>query len=71
MTRGDLVRDKRDGEIGIVLENQGTGWVYLFLGDGLRLFKVEDFLEVIPFKNGAAIPACFIELVEAYQRTTQ
>lgn len=70
--KGDLVRNT-EGAIGIVLdicnEAEGSFWVEVFFGDGLKLFQLMKFLEVIPFKPGAEIPACFIELVNAYERS--
>ena len=66
MKIGDLIRDTRDGELGIVLDNKETGWVYVFLGNGLCLFKSASFLEVVPSMDGSKIPASFLELVNAY-----
>lgn len=61
--KGDLVRRKSNGELGIVVKRES---VFVWLGDGLRMMARDEEFEVVPFSPGAAIPACFVELVDAY-----
>lgn len=78
MKKGDLVRGKATGELGIVLVmdvtvvlpldvNAGNP-MFVFMGDGLVMVDPTDGWEVIPFSPAASIPANFSELVEAYEK---
>ena len=70
MKKGDLVRHKTSGELGIVLALDVTAdrHSFAFLGDGLVTIEPEANLEVVPFSPSASIVANFSELVEAYER---
>ena len=66
--RGDLVRNDEDmHEYGIVVrivKDQAT----LFMGDGLLyVVAVDGHFKAVPYYDGAAIPASFPELVDAYE----
>ena len=67
MERGALVQQRTDGAIGIVISVNGLDAEVLF-GDGLREIVDVRMLGVVQFKRGAEIPACFVEMVDAYVR---
>lgn len=72
MKKGDLVRHKATGEIGIVLAPavipNPNNRMFFFMGDGLVMVERSDCWEVVAFSPVASIPANFSELVEAYGR---
>jgi hypothetical protein len=70
MKKGDLVRHKATGEIGIVLAMNVTAdhGLFAFLGSGLATIETEANLEVVPFSPVTSIPANFSDLTEAYER---
>ena len=65
MNKGDLVRQRTDGAIGIIISVNGLEAEVMF-GDGLREIVDVQILNVVQFKPGAQIPACFVEMVDAY-----
>jgi len=66
MERGDIIRNKDTGELGIFLGGMyGRGWA--FLGDGLTMFIATDDWETVPFHPNAAIVANFVELVNGFE----
>ncbi len=71
--RGDLVRNANDNlpeglhEYGIVLKVDGDQ-ATLLMGDGLSyVVAVDGHFKPVPYYDGAAIPASFPELVNAYE----
>ena len=65
MEKGDLIRRQTDRAKGIVISVHGVEAEVLF-GNGLREIVAVNLLREIEFKPNTQIPACFVELVNAY-----
>lgn len=65
MERGDLVQSRDNHAMGIVLSLRESDTEVMW-GDGLRELVDANGLVVVRFKPGATIPACFVEMVDAY-----
>jgi len=65
LCKGDLVRLKVNGEVGIILETSQEKAI-VFWGNGLTSEGPAEQLEAIPFSKQAKITASFVELVNSY-----
>ena len=65
MEKGDLIQLQTDGAKGIVISVDGMDAEVLF-GNGFREILDVHLLREIEFKPDSQIPACFVELVNAY-----
>ncbi len=68
MEKGNLIRQLTDGAMGIVISVNGLEAEVMF-GDGLREIVDARMLRVVQFKPDAQIPACFVEMVDAYVKS--
>lgn len=65
LRKGDLVKLKVNGEIGILMET-GRGKAIVFWGNGLLSEGPEEQLEAIEFSPQAQITASFVALVKRF-----
>lgn len=65
MKKGDLVREKCNRELGIILSIR-WGQVWIFKGNGKKIKDERINWELVPFFPEVSIPANFVELVDKY-----